>query len=89
SALRKLVAEAEADPELKGPIAAGENSFDFHLENGICVGSPDEVAAVIDRFRQVGFDQLVFVPAPSPGISHEKSLESIRLMGEKVLPRFR
>lgn len=89
STLREWVAEAAADPDLKGPIAGGQNDFAFHLENGICVGSPDEVAAVIERFRQVGFDQLVFVPAASPGISHEKSLESIRLMGEEVLPRFR
>ena len=87
--LRKLIAEAASDPSLKGPIASGVNTFDFHLENGICVGSPDEVAAVISRFRDVGFDQLVIVPAPSPGIPHAKSLESIRLIGKEVLPCFR
>lgn len=87
--LRELVAQANADPELQGPIAVGDSSFEFHCQNGICVGSPDEVAATIERFQAVGFDQLVLIPAPTWHIPHEKTLESIRLLGKEVLPRFR
>ena len=87
--LRELVLEAAADPDLQGPIAVGEATFEFHRENGICVGNPDEVAAVIERFRDVGFDQLVLIPAAKWDCPHEKIIESIRLLGKEVLPRFR
>ncbi|MBW2232302.1 MAG: LLM class flavin-dependent oxidoreductase [Deltaproteobacteria bacterium] len=87
--LRELIREAGNDPNLQGPIAAGESSFEFHHQNGICVGSPDEVADTIARFQDVGFDQLVLIPTTTWDCPHEKVLESIRLLGEKVLPRFR
>jgi alkanesulfonate monooxygenase SsuD/methylene tetrahydromethanopterin reductase-like flavin-dependent oxidoreductase (luciferase family) len=87
--LRELIARAAADPDLQGPIATGDASFEFHHQNGICVGSPDEVASTIARFRDVGFDQLVFIPTTSWDCPHEKVLESIRLLGKEVLPRFR
>ena len=87
--LRKLIAEAAADPDLQGPIAVGEASFEFHYENGICVGNPEEVAAIIERFRDVGFDQLVLIPAAKWDCPHEKALESVRLLGKEVLPLFR
>lgn len=87
--LRELIAEAERDPELQGPIAMGDASHDFHLQNGICVGNPDEVAATVERFREVGFDQLVTIPSVGWGVPHEKTLESIRLFGKEVLPRFK
>ena len=65
------------------PVAEG------FYKNGICVGSPDEVARTIARFEAIGLDQLVLIPVVGWHTPHEKTLESIRLLGEKVLPRFR
>ena len=87
--LRELIDEASRDPSIAGPFAKGEMTREFLHENGICVGNPDEVAATVQRFADIGLDQLVLVPVVGWATPHEKSLESIRTLGEKVLPRFR
>ncbi|MFP8877016.1 MAG: LLM class flavin-dependent oxidoreductase [Myxococcota bacterium] len=87
--LRELIDEASRDPSIAGPFAKGEMTQEFLHENGICVGNPDEVAATVQRFADIGLDQLVLVPVVGWATPHEKSLESIRTLGEKVLPRFR
>jgi alkanesulfonate monooxygenase SsuD/methylene tetrahydromethanopterin reductase-like flavin-dependent oxidoreductase (luciferase family) len=87
--LRELIRQAYKDPSLKGPVPEGPVEPDFLYQNGVCVGSPDEVARTVARYRDVGLDQLVFIPAVGWHVPHEKTLESIALVGEKVLPRFR
>jgi alkanesulfonate monooxygenase SsuD/methylene tetrahydromethanopterin reductase-like flavin-dependent oxidoreductase (luciferase family) len=89
SKLRELIREAYKDPDLQGPVPEGSTDPDFLLQNGICVGNPDDVERTIARYRDIGLDQLVFIPAVGWHIPHEKSLESIALVGEKVLPKFR
>ena len=91
SRLREIIRERkEGDPLAGAPMAVADTMTpEFCLENGICVGTPDEVLNVMKRFEAVGFDQLVTVPAigfqRGEG-EHERTLESIRLMGEHVLP---
>ena len=87
--IRELIEEASRDPSIQGPFARGEVSADFLNENGICVGDPDEVAATVQRFADIGLDQLVLIPVVGWETPHAKSLESIRISGERVLPRFR
>jgi len=87
--LRQLIRQAYRDPELKGPVPEGPIEPDFLLENGVCVGDPDDVARTVARYRDIGLDQVVFIPAVGWHIPHEKSLESVALVGEKVLPKFR
>jgi alkanesulfonate monooxygenase SsuD/methylene tetrahydromethanopterin reductase-like flavin-dependent oxidoreductase (luciferase family) len=87
--LRELIRAAYKDPDLKGPVPEGPIEPDFLLQNGVCVGDPDDVERTIARYRDVGLDQVVFIPAVGWHIPHEKTLESIALVGEKVLPRFR
>jgi len=89
SRIRELIRAAYRDPELKGPVPEGSIEPDFLYQNGICVGDPDDVARTVARYRDVGLDQVVFIPAVGWHIPHEKSLESIALAGEKVLPKFR
>ena len=84
--IRKLIQKAAADPGLRGPFARESVDPEYLFQNGICVGSPDEVLATMRRFEQVGFDQLVLVPVIGWHTPHEMSLESIRLLGERVLP---
>jgi alkanesulfonate monooxygenase SsuD/methylene tetrahydromethanopterin reductase-like flavin-dependent oxidoreductase (luciferase family) len=87
--LRELIARAAKDPELKGPVAAGPPTKEFLYQNGICVGSPKDVIETMKRFEAVGIDQLVTIPVIGFNTPHEKTLESIRVMGEKVLPALR
>ena len=87
--IRELIKEAANDKNIKGPFAKGKVTPEFLHQNGICVGGPEDVAATVKRFADIGLDQLVVIPVVGWHTPHEKSLESIALMGEKVLPRFR
>ena len=87
--VRELIREAKGDPSLKGPFARGEVTPEFLHQNGICIGNPDEVSATVQRFVDIGLDQLVVIPVVGWNAPHDKTLESLRLLGEKVLPRFR
>jgi alkanesulfonate monooxygenase SsuD/methylene tetrahydromethanopterin reductase-like flavin-dependent oxidoreductase (luciferase family) len=87
--LRELIDAAEHDPGLGGPFASGAASPEFLHENGICVGNPEDVAATAQRFAEIGIDQLVLVPLVGWHIPHETMLDSVRLLGDQVLPRFR
>jgi len=53
-----------------------------------CIGTPDIVANGVREYEKAGFDQLVvFVQAGR--IPHADIMESLRLFGREVLPRFR
>ncbi|MEN8161617.1 MAG: LLM class flavin-dependent oxidoreductase, partial [Myxococcota bacterium] len=87
--LRELIREAAASGEAQNPFADASTEPEYMRQNGICVGNPGEVIATLRRFEDVGFDQVVVVPVVGFDTPHEKTLESVRLMGEKVLPAFR
>jgi alkanesulfonate monooxygenase SsuD/methylene tetrahydromethanopterin reductase-like flavin-dependent oxidoreductase (luciferase family) len=87
--LRELIRETAASGEAQNPFANESLQPEYLRQNGICVGTPDEVIATLRRFEAVGFDQVVVVPVVGFDTPHEKTLESVRLMGEKVLPAFR
>ena len=89
SRLREIIRRRAADPSVRGAVAGGSSDPQFLHENGICVGSPPEVVATMKRFAAAGFDQLVVVPVIGWQMPHERVLESIRVMGEKVLPELR
>jgi alkanesulfonate monooxygenase SsuD/methylene tetrahydromethanopterin reductase-like flavin-dependent oxidoreductase (luciferase family) len=89
SKLRSLIAEMKTQKDVRGPFAGGGVSPENLLQNGICVGSPDDVIRTIRRFEAVGLDQLVLIPVVGWYMPHEKTVESIRVLGEKVLPHFR
>ena len=86
SRLREIIRARRAAPNEGGVVARGSVDPQFLHENGICVGSPKEVIATMQRFARAGFDQLVVVPAIGWTLPHDRVLESIRVMGEQVLP---
>ena len=88
SRLRELITELAGDTSVAGAFARVSGPEGFY-QNGLCVGSPEDVARTMARFEAIGLDQLVLVPVVGWHLPHEKVLESIRLLGEKVLPRFR
>jgi alkanesulfonate monooxygenase SsuD/methylene tetrahydromethanopterin reductase-like flavin-dependent oxidoreductase (luciferase family) len=89
SRLREIIRERRAQPNADTVVARGSIDPQFLHENGICVGSPKDVIATMKRFAAVGFDQLVVVPVIGWHMPQAKVLESIRVMGEKVLPALR
>lgn len=86
--LRELIKQAAGDPDRQGPLARGSREPEFLYRNGICVGNAEEVKAIIQRFADIGLDQLVLIPATGP-VPHERMLESMAYVGEEVLPAFR
>jgi alkanesulfonate monooxygenase SsuD/methylene tetrahydromethanopterin reductase-like flavin-dependent oxidoreductase (luciferase family) len=87
--IRELIRKAYKNPDVKGPVPEGPSEPDFLYQNGVCVGSPDDVKRTIARYRDIGLDMLVMIPAVGWHFPHERTLESIALVGEKVLPGFR
>ncbi len=89
SKLRALIAEMKTRKGGHGAFAGGGTSPENLEKNGICVGSPDDVIRTIRRFEAIGLDQLVLIPVVGWNMDHETTLESVKLLGEKVLPHFR
>ena len=87
--LRELVAEAERDKNIPGPFKEGPPTPESLHENGMCVGNPTEVRATVQKFVDVGLDQLVTIPVVGRAVPHETCIEGLRIFGEKVIPEFR
>jgi putative sterol carrier protein len=51
------------------------------------VGTPDQIAELVQRYEAAGVDQVIFVLQAGKN-RHEHICESIELVGEHVLPRF-
>src|SRR2546421_442675 len=51
------------------------------------IGTPEQVAGLLDRYQAAGVDQVIFVAQSGPN-RHEHICESIELFGRTVLPRF-
>lgn len=90
SRLRELADEAKTDAELPGPFASGMLDPEVLHENGICAGTPEEVARTVGRYQQAGIDQLVMLPRLASWMEDEEQVwRSMRLFGEEVIPKFK
>ncbi|WP_227354886.1 LLM class flavin-dependent oxidoreductase [Haladaptatus salinisoli] len=58
------------------------------VEAQVLVGTADEVAEKVARYRDIGVDHLIF-RTQFPGMEQSAALESIRRFGEDVMPQFR
>jgi len=54
---------------------------------GYMIGSPDEIAASIQRYEEIGVDQLIYAPLTMV-MDQKHVLRSIETFGKHVLPRF-
>jgi alkanesulfonate monooxygenase SsuD/methylene tetrahydromethanopterin reductase-like flavin-dependent oxidoreductase (luciferase family) len=63
--------------ELKAQVEAGI----------IAVGNPEDCAYVCEQYEKAGADQLVVSPMTTT-MPYDISVESMRLFGEQVIPRF-
>src|SRR5256714_6016576 len=62
------------------------------LEQGLgslrgAIGTPDQVAELVERFERSGVDQVIFA-LQTGHTKHEHICESLELFAERVLPRF-
>ena len=51
------------------------------------IGSPDEIAASIQRYEELGVDQLIYAPLTMV-MDQKLVLKSVETFGKHVLPRF-
>lgn len=57
--------------------------------DGLCIGTPDEVAEVVARWEAIGVDCLMFIVNAMEVVPQESVLDSLRLFAREVVPRFR
>jgi alkanesulfonate monooxygenase SsuD/methylene tetrahydromethanopterin reductase-like flavin-dependent oxidoreductase (luciferase family) len=64
-------------------------SLEYLVEANACVlGTPEECARTCKLYAEAGIDTLLCLVNPFR-ISHEAVMETIELMGRKVIPQFR
>ena len=61
--------------------------FEQVLTDRFIIGSPDECAAEIEKYRELGIEELV-LRCQWPGMPNKDSLRAVELFGQEVLPRF-
>jgi alkanesulfonate monooxygenase SsuD/methylene tetrahydromethanopterin reductase-like flavin-dependent oxidoreductase (luciferase family) len=62
--------------------------FDRILEGRFILGSPEECIEEIEKYRELGIDELV-LRCQWPGMPNKDSLRALELFGDKVLPHYR
>jgi alkanesulfonate monooxygenase SsuD/methylene tetrahydromethanopterin reductase-like flavin-dependent oxidoreductase (luciferase family) len=73
-------------PEVLPPLTRPE--VDHMVEaNGSVVGTPEQCCAAIERFKDVGCDQLLMGPS-STVWPHDLMVEAVELFGKEVIPQF-
>lgn len=76
--------EASKHPE----IAAQKMKYDYLYDHDLIMcGSPETICERVEKYRNVGVTQIL-MGVQIGDITHEDALESIRLIGEKVIPQF-
>lgn len=74
------------------PLVPSEADFSQYIEvlrRRFMLGSPDDFIAEAERYhKEVGADNIL-LRVQLPGLSHEKVMKSIKLLGEKVIPYLR
>ena len=73
----------------KDPTLFEAESLQRRLDDGMSlVGTPDKVLAGVQRYADLGVDQLICIVQVGR-IGHDDICDSLRLFGKEVMPRFR
>ena len=81
----KFEERAELAKSEQDPVDRARQMID---NNQLCVGDPDTCIKVTAEYQRIGLDQMMGIIQYSD-ITHEESMESLRLMGKHVIPRFK
>jgi alkanesulfonate monooxygenase SsuD/methylene tetrahydromethanopterin reductase-like flavin-dependent oxidoreductase (luciferase family) len=57
-------------------------------EDQFIMGTPDHVIKKMEKYQGIGLDHLMCMMQGGPSLPHEKIVESMKLMGETVIPHF-
>lgn len=80
----------EKEPALDGVDSEAALDFETYRRDRLLVGSPDEVIAMIEKFRDVmGHDYTVCAFRFANGPSFEREIECVRRFAADVIPAFR
>lgn len=64
------------------------NEFQDSWESGaVCIGSPERVRVVVEKYAEAGVDQLILM-VQAGRISHESCMQTIKLFGEEIIPAY-
>ena len=64
------------------------NEFNEAWESGaVCIGSPERVRGVVEKYAEAGVDQLILM-VQAGRISHESCMQTIKLFGEEIIPAY-
>ena len=69
-----------------GPEGPGDA---YGIPEGICVGDPDRLVAVIQRWESIGVDGINFLLNACETVPQADVLQSMRLFATEVMPAFR
>ena len=59
-----------------------------NVPEGLAIGDPDRVIEVIKKWEAVGVDRINFLLNANETVPQEQVLESLRLFGKEVMPKF-
>jgi alkanesulfonate monooxygenase SsuD/methylene tetrahydromethanopterin reductase-like flavin-dependent oxidoreductase (luciferase family) len=68
-------------------LAFQRERFDFMWANRFVIGSPDDVAAKLQEYVDLGVNHFI-ARCSWIGFPHEHTMESLRLFSKEVVPRF-
>jgi alkanesulfonate monooxygenase SsuD/methylene tetrahydromethanopterin reductase-like flavin-dependent oxidoreductase (luciferase family) len=54
----------------------------------LCIGGPERCEQIVRHYEQQGIDQIIFL-VQAGGTPHDAIMDSLRLFGEKVIPRLK
>ena len=70
------------------PVPREEFHGAMHAENPIVVGTPDEVIKKLESYEGIGPNRMMCMVMGGPDLPQEKIVQSLKLMGETVVPHF-
>jgi alkanesulfonate monooxygenase SsuD/methylene tetrahydromethanopterin reductase-like flavin-dependent oxidoreductase (luciferase family) len=80
-----------AYPTLGGIPTVSQRDTGAEKEKGVpegaCIGTPDQIVEVIEKWRAIGVDGINFIVNTAEVLGAEEVRESMKLFAEKVMPR--
>jgi alkanesulfonate monooxygenase SsuD/methylene tetrahydromethanopterin reductase-like flavin-dependent oxidoreductase (luciferase family) len=66
----------------------GREFEDAYESGALCIGSPERVRGVVERYAESGVDQLILM-MQAGRVPHESIMQTLKLFGEEILPHFK
>ena len=77
--MRLAAGPHEGDPTPEDVVERGVN---------FCVGTPDDCIKFVERYEEMGIEQIFCLSAIGPA-SNEETMNTLRMFGKHVIPHFK